>query len=763
MLSPDTPLSELKGAGSRVLEAFRRLSLHNVRDLLYYFPFRYEDFSNIKSIGELRVDEQATVHGIIEEVGLTRSWRKRMLIVQIILKDKTGSMRAVWFNQPYLTHILRRGRKVSLAGKVCADEKGFYFQHPAFELSGKGEPRHTGRLVPIYPETKWLTSKMLRFLIQHILNNVKPIPEWLPDKILEQEELPELMRALANIHFPKTIEEALRAKRRFAFEDLLLLHLTNIEIRLGLRRAKARRIPRDLEAAKRILADLPFELTNSQKRSLWEIMQDLDKTYPMNRLLQGDVGSGKTVVALIAALLTSREGYQTAFMAPTEVLAQQHFETIRKLFARLKEKGHTLPQVGLLTGSGARLLIDGELESKISKNVLQIEVGRCKIPIVVGTHALIQKTVRFCKLGLVVIDEQHRFGVRQRAALIDDINNTNFGGLHKQETTQNSTRVLPHLLSMSATPIPRTLMLTIFGDLNLSLIDELPAGRKKIITKIVPPEKRGLAYEFIKKQIAEGRQVFVICPRIEAVNESANGKIQARLRIDSLPDKTSLSRIQARDQRDGQIPERFRNQNFKSRLALEIKSVKEEYERLSKNIFPDFRVAMLHGKLKAKEKEKIIKDFREGRTDILVSTSVVEVGVDIPNATVMMIEGSERFGLAQLYQFRGRVGRGEHQSYCLLFTDSNSKATRGRLEALVQAKNGFELAEIDLRLRGPGEFLGEEQTGFPDLAMKALQDPDLVRKSRAAAAEILKNDPTIKKHPRLKMRLKDFEKRVHLE
>jgi ATP-dependent DNA helicase RecG len=426
-------------------------------------------------------------------------------------------------------------------------------------------------------------------------------------------------------------------------------------------------------------------------------------------------------VAVLAALVTSRSGYQSAFMAPTEVLSRQHFHTLEKLFAYLGGEERSLPSVGLLTASGARALYEGNLTAALTKPKAKEQLRAGEIKILIGTHALIQKSVKFRKLGLVVVDEQHRFGVKQRQALLGD------------------GAAVPHFLSMSATPIPRTLMLTVFGDLDVSLIDELPSGRKKVITKVVPPEKREAAYGFIRKQVKEGRQVFVICPRIEIANiHESDSRIFSSKQIREIRGKS----VQIRE---------------------EIKSVKEEHEKLSKKIFPDLRVAMLHGKLTSKEKEKIMKDFREGKSDILVATSVVEVGVDVPNATIMMIEGSERFGLAQLYQFRGRVGRGEHQSYCLLFTDSSAKTTQQRLKALLTAKNGFELAEYDLKIRGPGEFLGEEQTGFPDLTMRALQDPALVKSSREAALAIARRDQELKAYPLLRERLAEFKREIHLE
>ncbi|MEK7212582.1 MAG: ATP-dependent DNA helicase RecG, partial [Patescibacteria group bacterium] len=506
------------------------------------------------------------------------------------------------------------------------------------------------------------------------------------------------------------------------------------------------------------LSKLPFTLTFSQKRSLWEIIQDLAKSRPMNRLLQGDVGSGKTVVAALAAVVAAENGFQTAIMAPTEVLARQHFETFRKLFWHLQVADQ--PVLGLLTSSRTKILYADDMESEIGKVKLTADIKKGTVHIVIGTHALIQRSVKFRKLGLVVIDEQHRFGVHQRAGLAGHRNMRSpetieaeirerkiprKSALNKTNLRESASILLPHFLSMSATPIPRTLMLTVFGDLDISTIDELPSGRKKILTKIVPPLNRSRAYEFIRKEIRNGRQAFVICPRIAAPE---GGEPLA-----------SPSR-----ERSGR-PENFGAGTFRNQQAKlwEVKSVKEEYEKLSQKIFTDLEVAMLHGQLKPKDKEAIMKKFRDGETDVLVSTSVIEVGVDVPNATIMMIEGADRFGLAQLYQFRGRVGRGEHQSFCFLFTDSESKSTQERLQAIVQAKNGFELAEKDLQIRGPGEFLGQKQTGLPDVAMRGLQDMELIKTSRVAALKTIQTDPELRRLPLLREKISEFQARLHME
>ena len=738
MLDLPTLLADIPGI-ARFAPRFKRLGLLTVRELLYHFPARYEDFSEIYRIADLEPGQHATVQGVVESLELRHTWRKHFTIVEAEIRDESGTIRAIWFNQPYVKNVLKPGRLVNFSGKVSASEEDIYLNNPTYEPIGREETKHTARLVPVYPETKGLTSKGIRFVLQPILVRLATQIDWLPEETRTAHDLPELNQALHNIHFPERIDDAERAKRRFAFEDLFLLQLLNLKQKLRLAQTKAPVISTDLELLKNVLGELPFELTQSQKRSLWEILQDLAKGQPMNRLLQGDVGSGKTAVAALAAVVAAKNGYETAVMAPTEVLARQHFDTFRKLLGGIKSM--PLPPLGLLTAAHARIVYDQNLETEIKKSSLREEIERGRVRIVIGTHALIagsakQIPLRFPKLGLVVIDEQHRFGVDQRALLI-------------KRTGKNGGQLLPHFLSMSATPIPRTLMLTIFGDLDLSTIDELPKGRKNIVTKIVAPEDRTKAYAFIRTHIKRGRQAFVICPRI-AAPEGGESR-----------------------------PESFGAGSFKKfflqQKLWEVKSVKEEYEKLAKKIFPDLRVAMLHGQMPARAsgrglasggkatKESVMRDFKEGKIDVLVSTSVIEVGVDVPNATIMMIEGADRFGLAQLYQFRGRVGRGEHQSFCFLFTDSTTKQTGQRLQAIVDAKNGFELAEKDLELRGPGEFLGQKQTGLPDIAMRGLQDVSLIKESRAAAVELLRKDPTLKRSSALVVKLNEFQAQIHLE
>lgn len=716
MIPLGTPLSGIQSINSRFISKLEKLGIRTVRDLLWHFPVRYEDFSEVYQIADLAPGQYATVQGVIEDVRARRSWQRRLNLVEAALRDNSGTIRIVWFNQPYIKNILHPGQLANISGKVSRSSSNeLYFSHPSYEplKSGGHEPQHTmhtARLVPVYPETKGLTSRGIRFLIEPLLAQVK-LHEWIPEEIIETQHIPEIRAALQKAHFPDTLEEAEQAKKRFAFEDLFLLQLMNFRQKIELGESRAEAIAADISWLKKILEELPFNLTESQKRSLWEIVKDMGRTRPMNRLLQGDVGSGKTVVAALAGLIAAHRDFQTAFMAPTEVLARQHFKTLKELLGRLSLAKQ--PALGLLVGKEAKVFYENDIEADVTKAALLKQIKSGEVRIVAGTHALIQKSVTFKQLALAVVDEQHRFGVRERAALL----------------SHGANGTLPHFLSMSATPIPRTLMLTVFGDLDASQITELPAGRKRIITKIVGAKDREATYRFIKKKVEDGRQVFVVCPRIEEQTDASSGKASS-WHYDPL---------------------------------LDAKSVKKEYERLSKKIFPELRISMLHGKMKPQEKERVMNEFRGGKADILVSTSVIEVGVDVANAAIMMIEGSERFGLAQLYQFRGRVGRGAHQSYCFLMTESETKSARERLEALVKARNGFELAEYDLRLRGPGEFLGTSQTGLPDLAMRSLQNPELINVSRAAAKTILEKDYKLTNRPHLKAQLEQFESRVHNE
>ena len=717
-----SPIENVPRIGPAFLKKLHKLGIKTVHDLLYHFPHRYEDFSNLIYIKDAKINENVCVKGRVLEIKNIRTWKKKMFITEAVVEDKTGAIRATWFNRFYLAKTLKKGEGVALAGKVTSDNRGAYLSNPAYEKIENWEIEnsnltHMGRLVPVYPETERLSSRWLRSIIKPLLFQFgNKLPESLPEEILQKFNFSRISEAIWQMHFPDSIEKAKKASERFSFEELFFIELFVLSEKIKLAKAKSPAIPIKVELVQRFVSSLPFSLTDAQKKCSWQILKDIERPRPMNRLLEGDVGSGKTVVATMAALNTARAGFQVAFMAPTEILAKQHFKEVSKLLFPFKIG------IALLTGKEDQITskkLKGET-IEISRQRILTKSLNGEIDILIGTHALIQDKVKFYNLALVIVDEQHRFGVEQRAKL----------------TKQ---KVVPHLLSMTATPIPRTLALTIYGDLDLSIIDQMPIGRKKIITEIIPPGKRQETYDFIRNEIENGRQAFVICPRIEPSSASTSAKATA--------DKKAT---------EGQAKKEIFS-------WADVKAVKEEYERLSKEIFPDLKLAMLHGKMKVKEKEKTMRDFKNKKTNILVSTSVVEVGIDIPNATVMAIEGADRFGLAQLHQFRGRVGRSTFQSYCFLFTESPAKRTAQRLAALISAEDGFELSQKDLEIRGPGQLNGKKQWGLPDIAMSALKNIKLVEETREAAREILMKDWQLKKYPLLKKRLEDFPKRVHLE
>lgn len=697
MITLSTPIEDVPKINKKIIPALKHLGIHKIRDFLFYFPSRYDDFSNLKQICDAKVHETVTIQGTIQNITNRRTARKKMFITESLISDKTGSIMALWFQQPYISRNLKSGDMVSLAGKIGLGPRGLYLQNPAYERiknyeSGIMNNIHTGGLVAVYPETRGITSKWLRFLIKSFIDFGKKVPDPLPNETLKRHDLPDLQNALYSIHFPENLQEARNAEKRFVFENLFLIQLRALKERSLLKKLISPQIPTDLELIKRFVSSLPFQLTNAQKKTIWEILNDIAKPHPMNRLLEGDVGSGKTVVAASAALMCAKTGFQTAFMAPTEILARQHYDTLKKILSPFDIN------IGLLVGS----------EKKVSP----------QDTVIVGTHALIQKKANLKNLGLVVVDEQHRFGVKQRAELL------------KKQRWDNEKYETAHFLSMSATPIPRTLALTIYGDLDLSILDEMPKSRKEIITRLVERQKKNSAYQFIRDEIKKGRQAFVICPRIE-------DDLNANLPLNA-------------------------NGLQKKLLTEEITSVKTEYKKLSEEIFPDLKIAMLHGKMKPKEKDEVMRKFKNKETEILVSTSVVEVGVDIPNAAIMAIEGAEKFGLAQLHQFRGRVGRGEHQSYCLLFPSQDGILTR-RLKALMKSRNGFELAEKDLEIRGPGNLFGTKQWGISSITLKGITDAKLIREIREETKEVIKKSRNLAQYPALLEKLQEIETETHLE
>lgn len=681
----DSPVTNLPRV-SRIANQLSNLGIATVRDLLYHFPHRYDDFSRKAQIAELWPGMSVTVEGRItqaREIPLGRSRRKA---TEATLADETGQVRITWFGQGFLAKTLKAGTNVAVSGRVDAFQNRPVFESPEYDLLRGGQPAlNTGRLVPVYPLTSGLTGRTLR---SHTWQNLKGVldtlPELLPDEMMKRNNLMPLREAVRQAHYPESHGHSDRARRRLAFDELLTLQLSVLSRRQRENRAvEGPSIAADSELLHGLISRLPFELTGAQLRSLEEILADLRQgTPPMNRLLQGEVGSGKTVVVLLALLATIASGYQGAIMVPTEVLAEQHFQTVTQLLGGMADTTPTQTEnqltvyleslgrpmtVGLLTGS-TRARPRERLKGLAAEGTLDL---------LIGTHALIQDGVEMPRLALAVMDEQHRFGVNQRSAL-------------RLKSEEN-----PHILVMSATPIPRTLQLTFFGDLEISTINELPPGRQEIATRWAEPDKREAVYHFVRQQVGDGRQAFIVCPLID---ESE---------------------------------------------AIVAKAAADEHQQLARDIFPDLKLGLLHGRMSSADKDRVMRRFRDGESHILVTTAVVEVGIDVPNATVMLIEGADRFGLSQLHQFRGRVGRGEHRSYCILMSDDPSESARERLRALENNRDGFQLAEIDLELRGPGDFFGTRQSGLPNLRMARLSDLDLLEIARREAAGIIESDPEL--------------------
>ncbi len=706
--SVDDPVDLLRGVNARMSERLKRLDVATVRDLLYLFPRRHEDYSNVVRIAEVVPGQECTVVATVwESRVVSKGPRGRRQDTEAVLGDETGNLRVIWFGQRYLARTIPPGRRVAISGRADVFRGQPVFESPAVEPLEAGQAGiHTGRMVPVYSLTEGLNARSLRGLTWDVLDNwLGGVEETLTPEVAGAERaagmLP-LREAIAQAHYPDEEESWRAARSRLAYDELLTLQLA-----LLMRRRESQVEVRGVSVnppegvVENFLRSLPFDPTRAQVRCIDEIARDMKRdTPPMNRLLQGEVGSGKTVVALAGLLSAAAAGFQGALMAPTEVLAEQHFRSVSRMMEGLPRpvqeenlfsvhlEGLEQPvSVGLLTGS-VRAPVKRMLTALASDGTLDL---------IIGTQALIQEGVSIPALALAVADEQHRFGVMQRTAL-------------RQRGGEN-----PHTLIMSATPIPRTLSMTLYGDLDISTIDELPAGRQQVGTRWVPQNRRADAYQFVRSQVAEGRQAFVVCPLID---ESS---------------------------------------------SIEARAATEEYERLSGEVFPDLRVGLLHGRLHSREKDKILRSFSDGNLDVLVTTAVVEVGIDVPNATIMLIEGAERFGLAQLHQFRGRVGRGEHRSYCfLLSSDTQSAAARERLAALERTHDGFELAEIDLQIRGAGDFFGTRQSGLPSLRMAQFSDRTLLESARELAAQIAAEDPELKapKHAALAGQVSRFLSRA---
>lgn len=708
-------------------KALLKLGIVTIQDILYHFPARYADISKVSSIQDAIPGETVTLVVKVLRAETKKGWKSKIPMAEALLEDATGKMKALWFNQAYIAKMLPIGATVTLTGRVSESKSGVYLANAEFD-KGTVLPTDShenlfaegtdGAHIPIYPESRGVTSRFIHHTILKIIGNhiLDSIVDPVPEPILKKYNLPFLGTALHWLHAPRKTSDAIAARKRFAFEEIFFIQLKRQTERNDYKKNMSYVVDHDPEDIAQFIDRFPFSPTASQTNAINTITADMKKDVPMARLLEGDVGSGKTAVAAVAAYATiknrppkqkNRESarqtfgsLQVAYMAPTEILATQHFENFIRYFE------HTGISIGLITGSGCRKFPSKVASNvgnwtTISRNQLQKWIKNGEVPIVLGTHALIQKSVEFKDLALVIIDEQHRFGALQRAKLAQ------------------KEGFAPHYLSMTATPIPRTLALTLYGDLDLTLLDEMPSGRKPIITEIISPLKREGAYEKIKEEMKNGRQLYVICPRIDEPD----------------PDKE---------------------------FAIQAKSVTAEAERLQEKVFPDKKIGILHSKMTKQKKDEVMEEFSSGEIDILVATSVVEVGVNVPNATMIIIEGAERFGLAQLHQLRGRVIRSNHQAYCYLFAEAKAQKTADRLKALVTAKNGFELSEMDLTLRGAGELGGGKQWGVTDLGMEAIKNIKMVEAAREEAKALVEND-TLKKYPDLVRALPLRTKHFHFE
>jgi ATP-dependent DNA helicase RecG len=681
-------INRLPGVGPRHSALLGKMGVHTVGDLLWLLPRRYNDFSAMKPIHQLRQGEEITILANLWDLKVRRLPGRDTAIVTGILSDSTATIEATWFNQ-WVTKQLRSGQTYVFSGKVDSYLGRLVLRHPEFEEPDQ-ELLHTGRMVPVYPLTKGITERWLRTLQKNVVDEWgRRVHDHLPDAVLRRTGLLPLSEALEQMHFPAGKEKLAAARRRLAFDEFFLIQIGVLRQRREYSGLPALSLPLEPGIQDAFEQALPFQFTGAQMRASRAILNDLASNRPMSRLLQGDVGSGKTAVAANAMWAAITNGAQAAMMAPTEILAEQHWRSLTHLFEKLDVQGRPA-RVALLTGS--------QKSAERAEALQALASG--EVDIAVGTHALIQEGVTFRNLGLAIIDEQHRFGVRQRASL-----------RRKGEPTEGdeSQAPVPHMLVMTATPIPRTLSLTVFGDLDVSVIDEMPPGRQPIKTRWLLPKERERAYSFIRRQVEQGRQAFIIYPLVE---ESE---------------------------------------------SLDAKAAVPEYAQLGA-IFPSFRLGLLHGRMKGEEKDTVMQAMQAGAVDILVATSVVEVGIDVPNATVILVEDAERFGLAQLHQFRGRVGRGEHASYCILISDATTPNAAERLQALEQSQDGFALAEKDLQLRGPGDFFGTRQSGLPDLKLAQLSDLRTLELAREEAMRVLEEDPdlSLPKHLALARKARQF-------
>ncbi len=695
-------IAKMKGMWRNTLTRLRKLGVETVGDLVYLFPSRHNDFSGVRKVAQLVPGKEQTAILTVWDANQTMLGRQKS--TQAVLGDDTGNVRAVWFNSPWLASQLKPGSQVVLSGKLSVFRGNPVFQAPEYEiLDGRDELIHTGRLVPVYPSTQGMTQRTIRSSIRRALQAcLDEIDEFLPDDTLHRSGLIGIRNAVEQIHYPSDWEGFRAARRRLAFDELFLLQMSVLE-RRSRWKEEGRGLPLavDADVIDAFLSSLPFELTGAQSGVLKDITADLRSANAMSRLLQGDVGSGKTVVAAAAMLAAAQNCKQAALMAPTEILAEQHFLTICGLldgpgFEPAGGSIQRLDVAGLDRKISVALLLGGQRKRVKDDTTSLLSAGM--IDIVIGTHALIQESVGIPNLAVAVVDEQHRFGVIQRSMLRDK-------------------GVRPHFLAMSATPIPRSLAMTLYGDLDVSIIDELPPGREPIRTRFVENDRRDSAYDFIRGEIEGGRQAFVVCPLIE---ESE---------------------------------------------VIQTSAAQEEYERLSTQVYPDRAVGLIHGRMSLIEKESVMQEFKNGDLDILVATPVIEVGIDVPNATVMLIDGAERFGLSQLHQFRGRVGRGSHRSHCLLLSESPGVEALHRLKLLERISDGFALAEEDLKLRGPGDYLGTRQSGLPAFKVAQITDQDILALARREALRLMAIDSDLSKpeHQALSQRFAEYNRQLTAE
>lgn len=686
-LKLSSPITEAPRIGPAKAKFFKKLGITHIRDLLYTFPRRYDDFSRVTPVSKLQVGQQMTVRGRVKSVKSLWGFRGRQRLLRIFveIQDDTGVLSVTWYNLRFLERQLSIGRELYIAGKV-EPYKGknnrihFSMRSPVLEFVGQsGGQTHTARITPIYPETYGVSSRFIRYQVKNLLPLLTALPEYLPEDIRKRNKLMGIHEALQHVHFPSSQEDLQEAQRRLRFDELFFLQLAALVRRQQIRQARAYAIATDDRAMRKFIRRLPFSLTRAQEVAVHEVLNDMKQPVPMNRLLQGDVGSGKSVVAQAASFATLASGYKVLYLAPTEILARQQAEGFARVFGEEK--------VALLIGA----------LSSAQKRAIKNQLLGDKLLCVIGTHALLQEDVRASSVGLAIIDEQHRFGVAQRKAL--------------HELQQG---VVPHLLSMTATPIPRTMSLTVYGDLDVSVLDEMPPGRKPVKTTIVPPDQRDEAVIHVLELLHKGQQGYVIAPLVEDSEK------------------------------------------------LEVKSAIACAQEM-KHLFPGVAVGLLHGQMKSEEKETVMRNFNAGAIQLLVSTAVVEVGVNVPNATVMIIEGAERFGLAQLHQFRGRIARSNQQAYCYLFPTTQASTTNRRLEILAKTTDGFVIAEEDLKLRGPGEVYGLAQSGFEDLKVASLLDYATIKLARKEAERLLEKDPELKNFPILQKKVEQKNLQVHLE